>query len=86
MSTLRRRPGDSPSPRREHTYILTYVHACSTYQVKSLHIIGGQVHNVTNGDLSDGHLTQGQHLYTQEIPTTSSIQKKILNYIFFYVK
>ena len=34
----------------------------SMYQVKSLHIIGGKIHNVTNRDLSNSHLTQRKYL------------------------
>ena len=32
------------------------------HQVQPLNIIGGKVDHMTNRDLSDGHLTQSQHL------------------------
>ena len=32
------------------------------HQIQPLNVIGGKVDHVTNRDLSDGHLTQSQHL------------------------
>ena len=36
--------------------------ADAPHQVQPLHIIGGKVDHMTNRDLTDGHLTQSQHL------------------------
>ena len=36
--------------------------ADAPHQVQPLHIIGGKVDHMTNRDLTNGHLTQSQHL------------------------